>query len=83
MLLLNEQIAIVATIKHQRDARYQSTNADETQASETKDKFIGMLNTVSAAGSKGSWYAPNFQESGHRLGISRWCRHNITKKIIS
>jgi hypothetical protein len=45
MLISSQQIAIVAAIKHRRDARFQSTNAHETRARETKDKCDGILHT--------------------------------------
>jgi hypothetical protein len=54
MLISSQQIAIVAAIKHRRDARFQSAKAHETRARETKDKCDGMLHTRPAASSKRS-----------------------------
>jgi hypothetical protein len=45
MLISSQQNAIVAAIKHQRDAIFQATNAHETRARETKDKCDGMLHS--------------------------------------
>jgi hypothetical protein len=45
ILISSQQNAIIAAIKHQRDARFQATNTHETRTRETKDKCDGMLHT--------------------------------------